>query len=155
MRNTRLGLVAAIVATLALLSAACGGGSDDSSEAAPTTDATTTAAATPPPPPPPPATQPSPPPPPPAPQVETIRIVVKGGKPVGGIQRPSVKQGEKVRIVVRSDIADEVHVHGYDLMRDVAPGAPVSIVFTADIPGRFEVELEDRGLQLAEFEVTP
>jgi hypothetical protein len=56
---------------------------------------------------------------------------------------------------VRSDVADHVHLHGYDLMRDVAPGAPAQLVFTADIPGRFEIELEDRHLQLAELEVRP
>ena len=156
MRNTRLGLVAAIVATLALLAAACGGDSDDATSAAPTTDATTTATATPPPPPPPPPpATPPPPPPAPKPEVETIRIVVRGGKPVGGIVRPSVKKGEKVRIVVRSDVADEVHLHGYDIARDVTPGSPATIAFTASIPGRFEVELEDRGLPLAEIEVTP
>jgi hypothetical protein len=90
-----------------------------------------------------------------APEVVTVRLTVQGGRPVGGIARPSVKQGRRVRIVVRSDVADHVHLHGYDLMRDVGPGSPAQIVFTADIPGRFEIELEDRSLQLAELEVRP
>jgi hypothetical protein len=48
-----------------------------------------------------------------------------------------------------------VHLHGYDVMVDVAPGKPARLRFKATIPGRFEVELEDRGLHIAELEVRP
>ena len=40
-------------------------------------------------------------------------------------------------------------------MSDVAPGAPARIAFRATIPGRFEIELEDRGVQIAELTVNP
>jgi hypothetical protein len=60
-----------------------------------------------------------------------------------------------VRLLVRSDVADHVHLHGYDIFRDVAPGAPARLAFRATVPGRFEVELEDRGIQIAELQVTP
>ena len=83
----------------------------------------------------------------------TIRVLIKGGKPVGGIQRATVKKGQKVAIVVHSDVADEVHVHGYDLHKDVDPGGTVRIVFPATITGVFEAELEDRKLQIVEFTV--
>jgi hypothetical protein len=83
----------------------------------------------------------------------TIRVVVEGGKPVGGIQRATVKKGQKVAIVVHSDVADEVHVHGYDLKKDVAAGGTVRIVFPATIVGQFEAELESRGLQIVDFTV--
>jgi hypothetical protein len=89
------------------------------------------------------------------PQRATIRITVRNGAPVGGIARPEVAQGERVRIVVRADVADHVHLHGYDVMRDVAPGAPAQLVFTADLTGVFEIELEDTGLLLAELQVGP
>ena len=46
-------------------------------------------------------------------------------------------------------------MHGYDLMADVAPGQPVTIRFTADTPGSFEIELEELGAQIAELEVRP
>ena len=58
-------------------------------------------------------------------------------------------------IVVRCELSDHVHLHGYDLMADVGPGTPATIRFTATAPGRFEIELEDRGLQIAELEVRP
>jgi hypothetical protein len=83
-----------------------------------------------------------------------VRITVVGGRPQGGIQRPEVKQGEQVTLVVRSDVADHVHLHGYDLMADAGPGKTARIVFDADVPGRFEIELEDRGIQIGELTVT-
>jgi hypothetical protein len=87
--------------------------------------------------------------------VTTVRIVVRSGKVRGGIQRATVEQGKKVAIVVGSDVADHVHVHGYDKFADVTPGKAARLVFVASIPGRFEVELEDRGLQIADIEVRP
>lgn len=90
---------------------------------------------------------------PPAPT--TVRITVRDGRPVGGIARPSVGQGERVVLVVRSNVADHVHVHGYDLFADVAPGASARLAFRATIPGRFEIELEDSHVQIAELTVQP
>jgi hypothetical protein len=87
--------------------------------------------------------------------VTTVRIVIRDGKVVGGIVRATVEQGEKVALVVGSDVADHVHLHGYDMFSDVAPGKAARLVFVASIPGRFEVELEDRGLRIADIEVRP
>lgn len=92
--------------------------------------------------------------PPAQPQPVRVNIRVRGGT-VPDIQRVTVEQGRRVVIVVTADIEDEVHLHGYDLMRDVVPGEPTRIAFRATIPGRFEVELEDRKLPLAEIEVEP
>jgi hypothetical protein len=93
--------------------------------------------------------------PPPPPGPTEIRIVVANGAPKGGIVRETVDQGDRVVLVVRSDVADHVHLHGYDVMRDVAPGKPARLPFRATIPGRFEVELEDRGVQIADITVSP
>jgi hypothetical protein len=141
--------LAFLLAVGAIALAGCGGGGNNSSSAttsptttaesttttvattATTTTVTTTAANTP----------------------VTIRVLIKGGKPVGGIQRATVKKGQKVAIVVHSDVADEVHVHGYDLHKDVTAGGTVRIVFPATITGVFEAELESRKLQIVEFTV--
>lgn len=82
-------------------------------------------------------------------------IVVKSGKPVGGIQELDYTMGDQVRFRVRSDVGDEVHVHGYDRMKDVAPGHPVSFDFPANIEGVFEAELENRSEQIIELRVNP
>jgi heme/copper-type cytochrome/quinol oxidase subunit 2 len=71
------------------------------------------------------------------------------------LDRLSVPKDTRLRIVAIADVTDHVHVHGYDLMADVAPGAPAVIAFTADTPGRFEIELEDRGRQIAQLNVQP
>lgn len=83
----------------------------------------------------------------------TVEVAVSGGAPRGGVQHVDVPLGEAVVIRVEADEADEVHVHGYDLSADVAPGSPATIELTADIPGQFEVELEQAGLLLLELTV--
>lgn len=71
----------------------------------------------------------------------------------GGVARHDVHLGETVKIVVTSDEADELHVHGYDLMLELTPGQPAELTFEAAIPGVFEVELEQSGLKVAELQV--
>jgi heme/copper-type cytochrome/quinol oxidase subunit 2 len=82
-------------------------------------------------------------------------VVVKNGKPQGGVQDLKYTKGDRVRLVVRSDVADEVHIHGYDLKQDVAAGGSVRFSFPADIEGVFEIELEERKEQIAELRVSP
>ncbi|CAN5828743.1 hypothetical protein BH18ACT13_BH18ACT13_05240 [soil metagenome] len=83
-------------------------------------------------------------------QPTIVRVRVVGGSPKGGIVRETVQKGDRVVLVVMSDVADHVHLHGYDIMRDVAAGGTARIRFRATVPGRFEVELEDRGAQIAD-----
>lgn len=80
-------------------------------------------------------------------------MTVRDSAAVGGVRRVSIDRGREVLLVVRADVPDHVHLHGYDLLADVAPGSPGRIRFAADMPGRFEVELEDRGLHVAELTV--
>ena len=83
------------------------------------------------------------------------RVEVRAGRPVGGVQRFRVQKGGRVVLVVRSDVADHVHVHGYDLTRDVGRRAAARLAFRATLTGRFEIELEERGVRIAELEVRP
>ena len=82
-------------------------------------------------------------------------IVIRDGEPVGGVRELEYDAGDQVRFRVESDVADEVHVHGYDLSEDVPAGGEVSFDFTAEIEGIFEVELEERVEQIAELRVNP
>jgi hypothetical protein len=93
--------------------------------------------------------------PPPPPGPTEIRIVVVDGASKGGIVREEVQKNDRVVLVVRADVTDHIHLHGYDIMRDVVPGKPARLPFKAIIPGRFEVELEDRGVQIADITVQP
>jgi len=146
--RSRVPLILAAVALLigGFLLAKNSDSDDDSSTTttqAATPPATTTAAATT-------AATPTP---TPAPEIETITIT--GGKPEGGVADIEVDKGDTVRFKVVSDVADEIHVHGYDLMKDVEAGGSVSFKFKADIDGKFEIELEDAGEQIASLTVNP
>jgi hypothetical protein len=91
---------------------------------------------------------PQPPQPPPPPQPQQIRIVVRGGKPVGGVKDVTVPKDARAVIVISSDVADELHLHGYNLKRDLTPGKTARLPFRATIEGTVEAELEERGLPL-------
>jgi len=149
LRLTRpLQLVALLALGMSL--SACGGSSGgDTTAAATTASATPTPVATTAPPTatPPPTTAATP-------RPTAIVVKVVDGKPQGGIVRRSVSKGDRVVLVVHSDTADEIHLHGYDLSRDVDAGGTVRIPFVADTPGRFEVELENLGVQIAELTVS-
>lgn len=82
-----------------------------------------------------------------------IQAKVTGGRVETAERRVRVNRGQKVRIRVEADRDEEVHLHGYDLSADVAPGRPAVIEFTADAPGVFEVELEQAKLKLFELQV--
>ncbi len=149
----RLAIVVGAILVLVLAYVLLSGGSDDnkkdasqpaatqpsstqSTDTSGTTSGTTT------------ATEPASPPPPP-----TVRVV--DAKPQGGVQKLNFNKGDQIRFRIVSDTADEIHVHGYDLMKDVAKGGSVTFSFKGSIDGRFVVELEGHGEQIAELDVAP
>jgi hypothetical protein len=84
-----------------------------------------------------------------------LEVTIRGGEPVGGIVRVTATKGDIVVVAVRSDVVEHVHVHGYDLTADVAPGKPARVRFRSSLTGRFEIELENRGKQIAQLTVLP
>jgi hypothetical protein len=74
---------------------------------------------------------------------------------VPGIKRVSVEQGRRVIMIVVADSTQEVHLHGYDLKSVVTAERPGGFNFRARLPGRFEIEFEGSGEQIAELTVTP
>lgn len=82
-------------------------------------------------------------------------IVIRHGEPVGGVKELTFNRGEWVAFNVDSDVSDEVHVHGYDVMKDVTAGGAVGFRFRATIEGLFEGELEHRGEQILELRINP
>jgi heme/copper-type cytochrome/quinol oxidase subunit 2 len=84
---------------------------------------------------------------------QTVQVTVTGTKVETAERRVKVPLDGKVRLEVTADRADEVHLHGYDRKVDIEPGTPAVLEFTADVPGVFEVELEEAGLKLVELQV--
>jgi len=66
-----------------------------------------------------------------------------------------VDKGDTVRFRARSRTPEEIHVHGYDLSRDVEPGKTAQMAFKATIDGIFEIEFEHSGTPVAELRVDP
>ena len=146
---TRALIIAATVVVAAVLFIVLSPDDDDEPSASTTTTATTTNTTT--------EREPTVPPPrPPAPPPPAqVRITVREGRPVGGIRRVTVGQGRRVVLIVTSDVSDHVHLHGYNVFRDVAPGRPARLAFRATIVGTVEVELEDRHVPIARITTQP
>ena len=152
-RNQRLSFlgIAAVIAVVAVVVLATGGGGDETAGDAASSAARQTQTPTPT------ATagseggeEPTPSPtatPAPAPQPPLLQA--------GKVAKLRFEEGETVRFRVRSDGPEHVHVHGYDLMKDLQPGKTATISFKATITGIFEVELEDSAQEIAELRVDP
>jgi hypothetical protein len=87
------------------------------------------------------------------PAVPVVRVV--DAKPQGGVKRITFTKGDTIKFTVKSDTADEIHFHGYDVHKDVKAGGSATFSVPATIEGRFVVELEGHGTQIAEVEVDP
>lgn len=92
----------------------------------------------------------------PEPEPETFTVRVRGGQPVGGVQTISAQRGDDIRIRVTADAPEEVHLHGYDVERPVGPGQPAIFeIDDANLEGIFEIELHGSAVQIANLRVAP
>ena len=71
------------------------------------------------------------------------------------VEKLALDKGETVRFQVRAPEDEEVHVHGYDITKDVKAGQTTKIAFKATIDGIFEIEFEHSAKQIAELRVDP
>lgn len=89
----------------------------------------------------------------PGPKVE--KLAVRGGQPVGGKKTFKFTKGETALIEVTSDKAGEVHLHGYDIEKEVGPGKTTKLQFKTTIEGVFDLEDHASDAKLANVEVGP
>jgi len=73
----------------------------------------------------------------------------------GKVAKLRYSEGDTVRFRVRSDEPEEVHVHGYDIKKDLEAGETATMSFKATITGIFEIEFEESAEQIAELRVDP
>ena len=70
----------------------------------------------------------------------TIDLSIANGKITPPATTYNVSLGATVTITITSDAADTVHVHGYEIEKEIVAGAKTVITFVADKNGRYEVE---------------
>jgi hypothetical protein len=73
----------------------------------------------------------------------------------GRVAKLEATEGKTVRFRVRSDTDEEIHVHAYDIYRDIPAGKTVNVAFKADITGIIEIEFHGSGETIAELKVEP
>lgn len=73
----------------------------------------------------------------------------------GKVAKLRYTEGDTVTFRVVSDKAEEVHVHGYDIKKELEAGKPATMSFKASITGIFEIEFEGSAEQIAELRVDP
>jgi pyruvate/2-oxoglutarate dehydrogenase complex dihydrolipoamide acyltransferase (E2) component len=147
-RFTFLGIAAVIAVVAVVVILAAGGGDDDDTG----TQASATQTATPTPTPD--QTEASPAEtetPTPTPTAEPKPPLLKGGK----VTRLEYKKDDTVKFRVVSPVAEEVHIHGYDIAKDLEPNKEITVSFKATIEGIFEIEYEHAGEQIGELRVEP
>jgi hypothetical protein len=70
--------------------------------------------------------------------VGTVTLIK--GKPEGGAKRISTKAGQPAVLMVTSDKATEVHVHGADRLVEIPANQPTAVDVSEAAAGSYEVE---------------
>jgi plastocyanin len=80
--------------------------------------------------------------------VRVVEVEIADGRVSTDDDRVEVRRGDTVRIVVTSDVDDEVHVHGVEQSAALVAGETATVEFTVDEAGLFEVETHEGDLLL-------
>jgi hypothetical protein len=86
---------------------------------------------------------------------KTFRIALKGHNPVGGRKTIQLTKGDSALLVVTSDGKDTVHLHGWNIEREVTPAKPGRFAFKAKNEGAYELESHTINQKLATIQVRP
>jgi heme/copper-type cytochrome/quinol oxidase subunit 2 len=86
---------------------------------------------------------------------QVVEVTILKGKKVEGPDVIKLKKGDKVLLLVHSDSADELHIHGYDITAEIVPDQAVRVHFIATRTGRFSFEIHRWELHLGVIEVYP
>lgn len=91
-----------------------------------------------------------------------VLLDIRGGKVPDGLRLIRVMQGDLVTLKWTADRPMTLHLHGYDIEKQIRPGSPAEFAFRAHAAGRFPIEAHPQGkepppdqLPLAYLEVYP
>jgi hypothetical protein len=87
------------------------------------------------------------------PQERTFGVSIADGEM--SPEEISAREGNRVLISIELGEPIELHLHDYDIEREVGPGEPGRLSFEADLMGRFEIENHETEEELGELQVRP
>ncbi|HEX2362612.1 MAG TPA: hypothetical protein VHI11_11105 [Jiangellaceae bacterium] len=82
------------------------------------------------------------------PTTRVIEVTIIDGIVRTDADRVEARSGETIRVVVTSDVDDELHIHGVDETAALVADVPTTVEFAVEEPGVFEVETHDTSLLL-------
>ena len=82
-----------------------------------------------------------------------ITVSVRDGKVMPKPHRVEVPLGSEIRLQVTSDVDDELHVHGFDVEKELEAGRTTTVELQADQAGLYEVETHETELELLQLEI--
>lgn len=77
-----------------------------------------------------------------------VSILFERGRLARKSDQVEVGRGSTVLLAVSTDVADEIHLHGYERVAPTKPGERAVLEFTADRSGVYTAELERSGVSL-------
>lgn len=83
-----------------------------------------------------------------------ITVVDNNGEVLDGPQRLKVELNSVVALRVTSDVEEQVHIHGYDILRRIGNNIATHFAFNATLAGVYEVELEGSSSLLLQLTVS-
>ena len=86
---------------------------------------------------------------------DVFDLEIKDGRLASGKSVIQVHRGEQVVLRFKSNTADELHLHGYDLYARITPQETAVLEFSANRTGRFTLELHEAQTELGALEVYP
>jgi FtsP/CotA-like multicopper oxidase with cupredoxin domain len=71
----------------------------------------------------------------------TFALRIENARVPANMRLIRVKQGDVVKLEWSADRRAVVHLHGYDIEKEIAPGTVTDLTFTANATGRFPIHL--------------
>jgi FtsP/CotA-like multicopper oxidase with cupredoxin domain len=76
---------------------------------------------------------------------QVFELRVEGGQVADEMRTLRVTEGDRVRLRWTADALTVLHLHGYDIEKEVGPGRVIEFAFEAYATGRFPVEVHAQG----------
>ena len=77
--------------------------------------------------------------------VEVFELRIEGGEVADGVRTLRVTEGDRVRLRWTADAPTILHLHGYDIEREVARDRVTEMQLEAYATGRFPIEVHAHG----------